>query len=384
MEHNVSSGWKMSYVTTNTTLICPFIHKTARGNRNSKAMFFFRKASSYKTESFITHNSGRKLATDAYQPNLSKRNSPGGVNEIRPLCKPNLGLYIQGCRVQIHQRELRKTTKIRRDKVSGVDLKCKEKSLKGHDTVVQGKIIPIKKDSRDLVERKKEKTAGVGMRKPSDQGNPINESIVDQEEQLNEKAECLDESLKEFSGSNEGEDPQEAGKFVTKENEEGTDQGIGKSAESDSSKNENLFIRRGRQIKIRLPSIIDGQTGNEDNTKVNEYDDSDGNGTEMVYRNTAAVVQPESNHMKRVYLVNQRPPFGLSKEKSFTVVFPDDMDKVDTLVNSNPVTPGWLSPVPFSKIDLSLAYITPEHSPLTSPAPTSDHICHLKPTFFRK
>ena len=137
------------------------------------------------------------------------------------------------------------------------------------------------------------------------------------------------------------------------------------------TKNEKIFERRGRQIEIQLPSCNDSHTETGDN---------------LIYENCANTSQPTMTEMKRIYLVNQKSPFGLSKEKSFTVVFPDEVDNIEItkIPSSNPISPGWLSPVPFSKVDLSLAYYTPEHSPLTSPSPTMDHVSRLKPTFFRR
>ena len=143
-------------------------------------------------------------------------------------------------------------------------------------------------------------------------------------------------------------------------------------------KSETICARRGQQIEIRLPSPCANA------------DDEEGQKEEASKPENSlppkAYSVPEFKHEKRTYVVNQRSPFLTSQQRSFTVVFPDEVDKLEPKkpLSSNPLSPGWLSPVPFSKIDLSLTYLTPEHSPLTSPMPYMDHVSRMRARFFQK
>ena len=150
------------------------------------------------------------------------------------------------------------------------------------------------------------------------------------------------------------------------------------SEKKTQQKTETICARRGHQIEIRLPSpcanVDDEEEQREEVSKPENSVLPD------------AYSMPEFKHEKRTYVVNQRSPFLTSQQRSFTVVFPDEVDKLEPKqpVSSNPLSPGWLSPVPFSRIDLSLTYVTPEHSPLTSPMPYMDHVSRMRARFFQK
>eukprot|EP00112_Aurelia_sp_Birch-Aquarium-sp1_P006381 Seg1705.7 transcript_id=Seg1705.7/GoldUCD/mRNA.D3Y31 product="hypothetical protein" protein_id=Seg1705.7/GoldUCD/D3Y31 len=150
------------------------------------------------------------------------------------------------------------------------------------------------------------------------------------------------------------------------------------SGKKTQQKTAAICARRGQQIEIRLPSPCANVDEEEEQTDENRTPEN------SFVPDTHSL--PEFKHEKRTYVVNQRSPFLTSQQRSFTVVFPDEVDKLEPKkpVKSNPLSPGWLSPVPFSRIDLSLAYVTPEHSPLTSPMPHMDHVSRMRARFFQK
>eukprot|EP00794_Sanderia_malayensis_P019942 gene19942-21895_t len=158
---------------------------------------------------------------------------------------------------------------------------------------------------------------------------------------------------------------------------------------------EKICVRRNQQITIQLPTpteddvmgfpVInpDSQDPIEDqkkkSTKVhsestsNHHDDS--------------TYQTDTQTEKRTYIINPHSPYriGSAKKEMLTVVFPDDIDKLTAPAptHSNPYSPGWISPVSFSGLDLSLAYWTPEQSPLASPTPHVGHAREAKGRFFQ-
>ena len=148
-----------------------------------------------------------------------------------------------------------------------------------------------------------------------------------------------------------------------------------------SSKTEKISLRRRHPIEIRLPSPNE------------EIDDTDGV-TEFMHNDEVTGIFSNggdrfvfgANSEKRTYIVNQNSLFSSSKQDCFKIVFPDEVNKLESprTTNSNPYTPGWLSPVPFSTVDLSLVYYTPEHSPLTSPTPHMDHVTRRRSLFFKR
>ncbi len=182
-----------------------------------------------------------------------------------------------------------------------------------------------------------------------------------------------------------------------------------------ANKSEQICVRRGTQITIQLPTPDDTEktapdfsTGNTDSKKESNKDAESQNASQDdgVAKEDAPSwsscggsgnrEQPENSSFhndgeekykveRRTYFVNQHSPYlTRPSQRMFTVVFPDEVDKIEAPAKThcNPLSPGWISPVPYSKLDLSLAYWTPEQSPLASP---SHHVSHLhkKQHFFR-
>ena len=127
-----------------------------------------------------------------------------------------------------------------------------------------------------------------------------------------------------------------------------------------------MSIMTTDKIEIQLPSPDDDS---------NDYGGQISGDTSMSRSRT------DKDRIRRMYLVSRKSSFGTTVERPFTVLFPDELEKLATskLPVRESVTPGWLSPVPYSTLDLSLAYATPEPSPIPS-----DHVSHLQPGFLPK
>eukprot|EP00795_Rhopilema_esculentum_P003244 gene3244-1568_t len=144
---------------------------------------------------------------------------------------------------------------------------------------------------------------------------------------------------------------------------------------------EKISLRRGHPVEIRLPSPNEEIN---DTDGVTEYMHSDE--VTEIFSHAEDRFALGANSEKRTYIVNKNSLFSSSKQNCFQIVFPDEVNKLESprATNSNPYIPGWLSPVPFSTVDLSLVYYTPEHSPLTSPTPHMDHVTRRRSEFFKR
>ena len=134
--------------------------------------------------------------------------------------------------------------------------------------------------------------------------------------------------------------------------------------------NGEISIVTNDKIEIQLPS---------------PNDDSRDSGAQISGDTSMSRSRTDVDRIRRMYLVNRKSSFGITVDRPFTVLFPDELEKLTTSkLPGSEFTPGWLSPVPYSTLDLSLAYATPEHSPIPSPLPAVDHANHLKPGFLPK
>ena len=255
-------------------------------------------------------------------------------------------------------KEKKKESKERRRECKEGNKESKEKKVESKEgkNEIKEKKVESKEGKNEIKEKKRES---------KERKRERNERKRESKDRKKEDREKKEESKERKKGSKEKNNIELAGKH--KAEIEATD-----DKQKSVAMNEKIFQRRGRQIEIRLasPSTSEASFGC----------------SNQICNSNALESESSKNQIKRVYLVNQQSPFGGAERRSFTVLFPDEAETIPMtkLPNSNPVSPGWLSPVPYPTLDLSLAYFTPEHSPLTSPSPIMDHTCRLKPTFFKK
>ena len=322
-------------------------------------------------------------------------------------------LFIQGRKAKLNQRERRQKMGNKRHEVIPMIPKAKKQPMKSNTTVCINSMIfkkpalekrasctslslrkvaeeqglsELDEEKRDRNEKKKEsKEKKKESKEKKKQNKEKKEEIKEKKKEIKEKKKQNKEKKKEStekkkeSKEKKKESTEKKKEIKEKKNTQLAEENKANIEATDENekpvtKNEKIFQRRGKQIKIRLPSPNDD--GNEVSIGCSN----------QICNNKALESESDKNQVRRVYLVNPQSPFGGTKIKSFTVLFPDEVEKIPItkLPSSNPVSPGWLSPVPYSMLDLSLAYFTPEHSPLASPSPTMDHICRLKPSFFKK
>ena len=255
-------------------------------------------------------------------------------------------------------KEKKRESKERRRESKERNKECKEKKKESKEG--KNEIKEKKRESKEGKNEIKEK-----KRESKERKRERNERKRESKDRKKEDREKKEESKERKKGSKEKNNIELAEKH--KAEIEATD-----DKQKPVAMNEKIFQRRGRQIEIRLasPSTSEASFGC----------------SNQICNSNALESESSKNQIKRVYLVNQQSPFGGAERRSFTVLFPDEAETIPMtkLPNSNPVSPGWLSPVSYPTLDLSLAYFTPEHSPLTSPSPIMDHTRRLKPSFFKK
>ena len=306
-----------------------------------------------------------------------KQESSSNVNFI-PLVsnQSQAHLFIQGRKAKLHHKERRETTLRKRDRVAPLIRRVKNDSeLAERSVLALDKSLLVDKPGPE--QRKIKCTSGTKKEEEVERaGNELDKKMKETDDKARmqvaekdrKKTKVNDPSMKKLQVKQRLKEPR--AKIGIKERNHV--QPIEQEVVHNDDKNEKIFQRRGRQIEIQLPSST--SDGNE--TGINS--------SELLCHKNA--FKSDVHQIRRVYLVTQNSTFGSTEEKSFTVLFPDDVDKITKpkIPNSNQASPGWLSPVPYSQLDLSFAYVTPEHSPLPSPPPTMDHIHRLKTEFEKK